>query len=168
MPTVKNEGFTIIEIVVTIGIILVLLGISFSGYATVSRRQKLTTSGQNLKNMLRDVQSRAYNGEVDCSVCDCDVDSQVFFEGWLVDFNNREFFGSCNGNQYLLTKLGIDPEVNISANPWVTRFSDDPPGIDEDSVICLYLDDLPGRFYGINISRSGDISDSGGIATSCP
>ena len=89
-----NYGFTIIELMVTISVVGILLGLSYAQYATFTQRQKLITAGQTLKNILRDVESRSFNGEVDCSVCNCTDPSQESSVRWFVDLDNRQFYGS--------------------------------------------------------------------------
>src|SRR3990167_8939591 len=102
-----RSGFTIIELVVTISVIGILLGLSYSQYANFTQRQKLITAGQTLKNILRDVESRSFNGEVDCSVCNCTDPIQESFGRWYMDLDNRQFYGSCGANEFTRTNLGL-------------------------------------------------------------
>ena len=172
---IRKNGFTIIEILVTITIILILVGGSYSGYATIADRQKLVTAGQNMKNILRDVQSRAYNREIDCTVCNCSLDAGDISHGWVVDFSNKVFYGNCyysppDPTPYTETGFGLGSDISLTVSPeiWVVTFSADPPGVDEDVTVCLSKQGMAGNYYKINISRSGEITDSGGLTETCP
>src|SRR3989344_870906 len=98
-----QEGFTIVEIIVAISIITILVGLSYSGYASFSQRQKLVSAGQNLKNLLRDVQSRNFNNEVDCSICICNNPNVNSLDGWVLNLDSRQFNGICQGNSFSVT-----------------------------------------------------------------
>jgi len=116
---ILKNGFTIIEILVTIAIILILVGGSYTGYATIADRQKLVTAGQNMKNILRDVQSRAYNREIDCTVCDCSLDAQDISHGWVVDFSNKVFYGNCyytppDPTPYTETAFNLGSDISLT------------------------------------------------------
>lgn len=163
----KNSGFTIIEIIIAIAIITILLALSYSGYATFSTRQKLISSGQNLKNLLRDVQSRTFNNEVDCSVCTCNSPTINSLDAWVVDLQNRVFYGKCQNNTFLSTALNIQADITISSDNTKVEFLSSPPRASDDVGICLSTAGLSNSFYRIDVSRSGDISDSEGLISTC-
>ena len=164
-----ETGFTIIELVVTISVIGILLGMSYSQYATFTQRQKLITAGQTLKNILRDVESRSFNGEIDCSVCNCTDPNKESFVRWYMDLDNniRQFYGSCGSNTFGVTNLGIVPEIFISSNFTLIEFYAAPPSVNEDINICLSLNGLENKYYRIELHKSGEISDSGGVIPVC-
>src|SRR3989338_3249728 len=93
----KHRGFTILEILITITIMSLFMGGAFVGFSNFSKKQKLTAAGENLKNILRDVESRVTTGEMDCTVCDCSAGG---VEGWFVDFTQRKYYGQCQGIDY--------------------------------------------------------------------
>src|SRR3989344_8320932 len=99
----KLSGFSLIEILIAVSIITLLLGIGIASYLSFNDRQKLKAAGLNLKNTLREAQSKAFTGEKDCSVCNCERSSQpdptldYSLVGWRVDFfgNNYTVKGTC-------------------------------------------------------------------------
>ena len=162
-----DSGFTIIELLVSISVIGILIGLSYAGYAVFTQRQKLISSGQTLKNILRDIESRSYNGEVDCSVCNCTDPLVNSLDGWFVDLTDKRFYGVCGANSFSDIGLGLSDEIVIASNNNLIQFAGDPPRITDNIIICLSLAGLPNRYYRIEISRGGDISDSAGLIASC-
>lgn len=163
----RYSAFTVIEIIITIGVILTLVGLSYAGYATVNQRQKLITAGQTLKNTLRDVQSRAFNGEADCNFCECNEPEGPLLDGWNVNLDDRVYYGTCGNGDFSISPLQISNEINIDNNNPQIKFIANPPSVDQDTNICLYSDNLPDNYYYIEINTSGEISDSGGLVDTC-
>jgi len=165
------SGFTIIEIIVAISVITILVSVSYAGYAAFSQRQKLTSAGQTLKNDLRDIQSRSFNSEADCSICNCNNPSVSSSVAWYIDLSEseRKFYGICQGNLFTVTNLNLESDILIETNinDNLIQFISDPPRVNTDTRICLSLDGLSGKYYRIDVSRSGDISDSGGLDPTC-
>ncbi|PWU22888.1 hypothetical protein C5B42_04870 [Candidatus Cerribacteria bacterium 'Amazon FNV 2010 28 9'] len=56
-------GYTLIELVVVIGIIALLVGGSVAGYSTLNNRQLVLTSGKEVESVMRTAQQRAISGE---------------------------------------------------------------------------------------------------------
>lgn len=167
-----NSGFTIIELIVSISIILLITSLSYAGYASLNKRQEVLSSGQTMKNILRDAQSRAFNGEINCNLCDCQATGGQILTGWYVDFSAKEIYGQCEPLIFDRTAFGLPPEINIIIDPVTINgilFTADPPGADENVTICLSHSLLPaGFYYKINVNRAGDISDSSALISSCP
>ncbi len=168
-----TKGFTIIELLVSMSIIFLLIGFTFAGYARFNTRQQLNSAGQTLKNTLRDIQSRAYNGEMDCSICDCSVTAGNSFKGWYVDFTAQKIYGECiapDATQPTYTPKSFDlgAQVTIVPSP-VSKimFRYSPPGVDLSTNVCLSLSNLADTYYLIMINQSGDITDTGGLVSSC-
>jgi len=168
-----SKGFTIIELLVSMSIIFLLVGFTFAGYARFNARQQLNSAGQSLKNTLRDIQSRAYNGEMDCTVCDCSVSGDSAFKGWYVDFTAQKIYGECiapDATQptYAPKTLGLGAQVTVFPSP-VSKimFRYSPPGVDLSTNVCLSLSNLADTYYLIKINQSGDITDDGGLTSSC-
>ena len=163
----RISGFTLIEIIVVVGVISILVSVSFSGYAVFTQRQKLMSDGQTFKNTLRDVQSRSYNGEVDCNVCSCSAANSKSLDGWFVNLVSRQFYGQCGGVNFSLTGLKLSDDAVIDTNNNIIQFVNDPPRVNIETNICLSLSSLSGKYYRIEVSTSGDISDTGGLIAAC-
>lgn len=168
------SGFTFIEVIISIAVIFIIISITFAGYASLNQRQTLISAGQTLKNILRDAQSRAYTGEIDCGVCDCSVGSSTNSVGWYADFSNKEIRGNCGaGNDFSQKDFGLSNDITINATynavP-VTKilFRSHPLGVDTPVIVCLSLNLLSDNYYKITIGSSGEISDSAGLISACP
>ena len=166
-------GFTLIEILVSLTVILIIVGITIAGYSRLNQRQNLIGAGQTMKNILRDAQSRAYNGEIDCIICDCSVGSGENLTGWNVDFISKEIYGQCDGNTFPSPRnpFNLSNEIIIETfnNPVSTLlFRSYPLGVDESTTICLSDNNLDDMYYKITVENSGYISDEGSLDLSCP
>lgn len=168
----NHRGFTILEILITITIMSLFMGGAFVGFSDFSKKQKLTAAGENLKNILRDVQSRVSSGEMDCSVCDCSSAGGVS-EGWWVDFTAKEYYGKCKNVAGEIVShshkpIELSPDIVIApqiAAPMHFRLP--PAGVDNAGRICLSNPELSGLYYRLNIESSGNITDTGELDSSC-
>lgn len=165
-----SHGFTLIELLVSISIISILLGISFAGYATLNQRQTLTSAGQNLKNIIRDAQSRTMNKEIDCGICDCSSGGDTKFSGWYVDFTSQKIYGKCDVSTF--GDKGFNLSSDIAITPFVTPanqiiFNANPLSVSGKSTVCVLHNNLPGNYYVIHLNESGAMSDEGGLVPSC-
>src|SRR3989338_2297634 len=147
-------GFSILEILIIIAVIIIMLSIALAGYVSLNLRQTLISGGQNMKNILRDAQSRAYTGEIDCGICNCEVGASTDSAGWYVDFSNKEIYGNCGGNGFPIPhkNFGLSDDIPISPTQNgvpVTNilFRSKPAGVDSAVTICLSLNNLANNFY---------------------
>lgn len=165
-----KNGFTLIEVLISVTVVSFLLGISFAGYARLDQRQRLISAGQTVKNILRDAQSRAVNGEIDCSVCGCsptDISSSV---GWYVDFSTRQMYGQCGVTTFSSKSFDISSSIAITAHITPAAkllFRNFPPGPDQKATICLSDPNMANTYYSVVVKTSGDVGDSGGLTGTC-
>jgi prepilin-type N-terminal cleavage/methylation domain-containing protein len=172
----KHTGFTVIEILVAISIVVLIVSMSVAGYTFLNQRQKLINAGQGLKNTLRDVQSRAYTSETDCNICDCTPNTAETLDGWYADFSTGKMYGSCNGNTF--PAVSAQPPLSIPTDvlvtPYITPagtrifYRSHPPSSGQTGTICLSQTALPTMYYVIRMDSGGNISDAGGLTASCP
>src|SRR5438552_16993434 len=78
---ILNAGFTLIEVLVSIGIIGVLLGLTIPSYTAFKTNQELTQAAQTLKSNLRFAQSQALAG---VKPSDCTTDTTMTLVGWYL------------------------------------------------------------------------------------
>lgn len=166
-----DDGFTLIELVVSLGVVVLLMGVTLASFARLQQRQSLTNAGASLKNVMRDSQSRSFTGEIDCSVCNCDAPVGQLFSGWYVDISKSEFYGDCSGNEYSNRSYSLPAEIIVT--PYITPptrilFKSNPPGVDQAAIICLSHPNLTGQYYSIIIEPGGEITGSDGLVSSCP
>lgn len=166
------SGFTFIEVLITVAVIFIVISITFAGYARLNQRQTLISAGQTMKNLLRDAQSRTYNGEVDCNTCDCNTGDN--FEGWYADFVSKSIYGQCVDNlrvtrNFSEKSFSLPENISITVAPSnKILFRSNPIGVDNVYTICMSDEKLPDSYYKINVNASGEIVDSGGLIPTCP
>jgi prepilin-type N-terminal cleavage/methylation domain-containing protein len=174
-----SSGFTMIEILVTIVVVLIIAGLTFAGYASLNERQKLISAGQTMKNVIRDAQSRAFNGEMDCNlgVCDCSVSSTEKLVGWYVDLTNRQIYGQCDSTSFpdppqsfsFADEIIITPYLTpVSSQPIRLLFQSSPPSSQSVGTLCISNRNLSSYFYPVRLNRAGMVSDEGGLVETCP
>lgn len=167
------SGFTIIELLISIAVVAVLLSVSFAGYAKLDQRQTLISAGQNLKNIIRDAQSRVFNNEIDCNSCTCSSSGSSSFNGWTVDFDQRNIYGSCGVTPTIFNKLpfSISPDVIITpymSPPPNLLFKNNPPSVNSAATICLSYKNLDSTYYIVRVKETGAVSDEGSLLNACP
>lgn len=175
-----KQGFTLIELLVAIAVIFIIMGITYASFASLNQKQHLVSSGQTMKNTIRDAQSRAYTGEVDCSACDCNTSVTQSLKGWYVNFSDRTIYGECiaksEGGPVQPTITFSPQSFNMSSEitivPHITppasiKFINYPPAVSQKAAICLSQANLSGSFYVIRINEAGDIYDEGGLVAAC-
>lgn len=163
----SQKGFTLIELLVSIIILTFLIGGSIAGYTRLDQRQTLISAGQTMKNIIRDAQSRAFSGEIDCTVCNCTGPSLT---GWYVDFSTKQIYGQCGSSSFTARPFGLTSDIVIT--PYITPavkllFRDNPPTSDQKATICVSDVNMPSTYYVIYINRAGVVSDTGSLINSC-
>src|SRR4030042_4247797 len=97
----EKPGFTLIEILVAVTIILLLTSIGVASYNRFNDKRKVEKITKELETNLRYIQGKATSNEKDCTaaVCDCSGANYVL-TGWYADFTNLlapTYYGDCSG-----------------------------------------------------------------------
>lgn len=161
------NGFSLIELLVSIAVILILVGISFAGYTRLTIKQNLTSAGLTMKNVIRDTQSRAFNREVDCTLCSCDPDSGSSFAGWVLDFANMRIYGLCGSSTFFsINSFSLPKDIVIRRTSDTILFNAINYSINPASTICLSNSNVAGNYYIITLNSAGVIEEK--TDTTCP
>lgn len=93
------KGFTLIEVIISTGIMTILMGLGFASFRDYQRRQELIAEGRTLENNLRLAQASAFSGQKPTltppSVC-------TSFDGMKFELTSSTTYTIayvCNGNQ---------------------------------------------------------------------
>ena len=62
LPSSVNKGFTLVELMIVVGILAIVSGIMIPSFSSYTRNQTLKQAQENLKSDLRSVQNRAMTG----------------------------------------------------------------------------------------------------------
>jgi prepilin-type N-terminal cleavage/methylation domain-containing protein len=110
-----SKGFTFVEIVVALAILLGLVGVGTASYVNFNERTILEDAAQDLKSTLRVAQENAIAGVKDNVLCDPDGPSPApaeTFRGWCISpvnsdpvptpgdpYDSYQIYGVCDTNE---------------------------------------------------------------------
>jgi len=105
LPTLKRfkKGYTLLELLVAIGLIGILSLVGIASYKRFNERQVVSRAAEEIRSYLRLAADKAANNEKDCRLCGgSDNDCQTFISGedkvlagWYVDLASLEIYGRC-------------------------------------------------------------------------
>lgn len=171
-------GFTLIETLVVVAIMIILIGVGVASYNNFNQNQILSQAASTLVTNLRDAQNRALSGEKNCSssacggansICDNGVGDKPL-DGWYVNFalSSYTIKGHCGG----LPPAGTDFSIITVNLPSQLEFSAPPPpspnpilfksltlstNVPVSTTITLKLQDDPSKLKKITVYTSGEI-----------
>jgi prepilin-type N-terminal cleavage/methylation domain-containing protein len=84
-----KRGFTLIEVVLVIGLLAIMSGLTLAGYAKYNQKQKAVTAAARIKQVFKEAKSDAAAHKIDCEVCGgidktCDGNNDTPLTGWNV------------------------------------------------------------------------------------
>jgi prepilin-type N-terminal cleavage/methylation domain-containing protein len=125
-----RKGFTLVEILVSVSVIGLLLGLGLAQYSRFNRRQIVEQAARNLIQSLRLAQNKALSGEKDCSSGVCGGNDDVCgndatdpndneLTRWCVSFNANgyQIFGDCEGNYFRTKNYNLPEKVTFQPIP---------------------------------------------------
>lgn len=103
-----QNGFTLVELIVVVVIILTLTGFGIVSYNKFNQKQALTQTAFEIRNNLRDAQNRALSGDKDCSKCKgadaiCGTADDLVLDNWSFTKTSATSYaisGSCNSQPF--------------------------------------------------------------------
>ena len=151
------KGFTLIELVVTIGISLAITGGVIVNYNSYNQTQTLKQAALTLKNDFRFIQAKANTGEkpVGCST----------LTGWDITFalDSYSYRANCNGaptgtSTIITLPYGVTITTMPSPNPITLKVLAQGANILSTTTITLTA---ASKSYSLQVTPGGDISDLG-------
>jgi len=110
-----SKGFTLVELMVTITIIVLLAGVGAAGYINFNKTQALKSAANDLKNNLRLVQSKALAQEKPAGC--------VNFEGYRLNTSSYFMVALCDGVELGSSRKFFSLPSNVSLSPAQVDFS---------------------------------------------
>ena len=102
-----RRGFTLIEVIIAIGVMLILLTAAASNLQNANRRQSLDQVAENVRQTFLQAKSYAQAGKKDCAFCagvaqpySCGTSpTELPLDGWRVTVNTNDYVmeGVCGG-----------------------------------------------------------------------
>lgn len=148
----RSDGFSLIELLVVVGIITVLARSALVNYNAFNDTQKTRQAALTIKNNLRFAQSRAYNGEKPTSGCTELLGYRVTFTATSYTMQAQCTEGVAGSQQ----SVSFDSGLSFSPVPPTILFRVLTRGVDSDVMVKVTGSS---RSYQFQVSRSGDMSD---------
>ncbi|MFZ5845376.1 MAG: pilus assembly FimT family protein [Patescibacteria group bacterium] len=151
-----KAGFTFIELLVVMGVILLLTSGIIAGYNNFTDNQRLKQTALTLKTNLRFAQTKAASADKPTSGC-----TQLV--GYAVSFTNSSYNVQAQCSEGLvgsLTSVSLPVGISFSPIPETIVFRVLTRGTTSDNPVTLTL---IGRLksYRLEVSPKGDITDLG-------
>jgi len=163
----KNNGFTLLEMLVTMGIVGILMTFALPGMNTFIKNNRLTTQINSLVSHLQYARSLAIKKHRQIIVCassDGTTCSGSWNDGWIV-FNDDDGSGDITGNEAIKqVRDSLQGATTLgSSNGTVITF--DTRGFAPNSAVTFSLCDDRGAAHGkaISISNTGRIRNGGTV-----
>lgn len=127
-PTGNNLGFTLIELIITLVIVGVLLGIGVPNFRSFIQNSRITSQSNELVGVLATARSEALKRNQAVVVCrsadptavtpTCTVGGGTWETGWLVfaDQNNNNSFTAADGDTLLKVYSGLTGNNTLRGN----------------------------------------------------
>lgn len=191
-PKFFPNGFTLIELMVVIGIAALLATVTIPSYIAFSRNQELSQTSLNLKSLLRDTQNRALASEKSTTLCTASDTLLGFYAtltpgsttiavggicGANIIFNNTTPLYSNGSSINSFVNASVTPCTAITLNQGTltvlfkplsqgTQFFDgDTTGVGLNySKIGIKIVNSQGKIDYVMVQNSGDIYEK----SSCP
>ncbi|MGD2172064.1 MAG: GspH/FimT family pseudopilin [Gammaproteobacteria bacterium] len=159
----KNSGFTLLEAVVTVGMVSILVAIAIPSMTTFTQNDRLTTNINTLIGHLAYARSEAVKRSQQVSVCasdDAATCSGTWNDGWIVyiDADNNNSFDA--GEEVIRAQQALGGTNTLTATGIGTQITYDNRGfVDAGSVGSLQLcDDRSGNFgKTVRITTTGRV-----------
>lgn len=159
----KQNGFTLLELLVVTGIMIGITGFAISNYNDFNRVERLRQTGKTLKSDLRWAQSQATSGIKPSAACT----ASDTLQGYTLTFTQTSYSiqATCLIGG-IATAVGPTTTVVFPTSSGVTfssipinfQFNVITGAVSVDQTLAL---SAASHTYTIKISSSGDINDSG-------
>ena len=124
----RRKGFTLIEILVVVGIIGVLVSIGIASYNNFNEKRKVKRAAEELKLYIRLAASKAINNEKDTRTGYCGTGDTL--SGWFVSLADKEIYGRCGS---------VSECDNSTGTPFGNKSFDQDVGITgSHDLFCFY------------------------------
>ncbi len=170
MKSQKNNGFTLLELMITLAIVGIIATVALPSMSSLMKNNQLTTSINSLLSHLQYARSEALLRHKQIIVCSSDDETSCsgdWDDGWIV-FNDDDESGDVSGTEAILKiHQKLSDQVDLAGTGGTTIIFD-RRGFTPNSASTFSLCDDRGADYGksISISNTGRIRNGGDIV--CP
>ena len=128
---VRQRGFTLFELIVTVIIVAVLGALALPSFGSAMRRGRMTTETNDLLGAINLARTEAITRAAPVSICPsadgaaCSADATTWKDGWMVfvDYANPGEVDAGDGDIVLRIWAKIDPKDSVTATATYLRFA---------------------------------------------
>jgi type II secretory pathway pseudopilin PulG len=152
-----TSGFTLLEVVVSVGVALALMGAIIVNYNGYNDRQTLKQVALTLKNNFRFLQTKALSGEKPTANC-------TELSGWTISFTSGTYTmrATCTPEGAQGTSTTVTLPTGVQFNPVPSSFTFRV--LSRGTTLTAATDITLAGFnetYILQVSPGGDVSDEG-------
>lgn len=152
IPKFRHQGFTLLELVISVAIMMLLVGMGVATYLQFNERQQVTSAAKELQELMRSAQTRSRSGDVPPG---CGTLSGYLIEGF-VGSSQILMYAVCSGGNILRSSLtltgGVAPVAGINMT-----FQNLKGGVTNPGIVTLRTPSLT-YSYSFLVSQGGEIS----------
>lgn len=156
-PT-HRRGFTLIEVMVSVTIMLLLVGGGIAGYNTFNDRQTVIQEGKQFASMLRLAQKRASVGDKPTVCAGNKLQGYYVIRGG--EANTYQLWVACNNDAFLLQTVTMPSSVTFAENVNL-QFNVFGGVVLNAPVSGSFVLQSSNWKYTIEVTRTGAISEQG-------
>lgn len=162
----RESGYSFIELIVVIGILMIVVGGSIASYASFQDKEKVKQAALTLKSNLRLAQSKAVSGEKPVlpnatPSADCKK-----LMGYVLQFSGTFYSiqAQCThsdgtqGNAGFETTIPVPSGVTVVPSAALIQFYPLDQGVSDELVVSI---SSHSHAYQITVTKSGKIDDNG-------
>ena len=155
----SGDGYTLLEILVSLTVIGLLFSLGFVNFRDFSRRQALLGVARSVKGEIRLTQERALSGR---KPADPSCNSPNTLDGYnfrVVSANNYTIEASCTGGTVSVKSVDLPPDVSISTpspNPILFKVLGQGTNIPAEATLTLTQAET-GNTQVITIGAGGEV-----------
>lgn len=162
----RNRGYSFIELIVIIGILMIVVGGSIASYTSFQDKEKVKQAALTLKSNLRLTQSKAVSGEKPILVNATPSADCKKLMGYILQFTNTYYSiqAQCThsdgsqGNTGSETTIAIPSGMTIVPSKSSIQFYPLDQGVSDELVVSI---SSPTRAYQITVTKAGKIDENG-------
>jgi type II secretory pathway pseudopilin PulG len=152
----KQAGYTLIEIVVVVGIMILMIGGGIAGFVQFQEKQAIIGAASDMKVQLRLAQTRARSGDVP-SGCDR-LQSYAVRTTTASETTLVSQVAICDSGEIVRTEKELAPGIT-TAGDYDIRFLTLHGGVSGAEIITL--ESTTGYSYEFEVTQGGEITEGG-------
>lgn len=156
----RNKGFTLIEILLVMSIILLISAGSFVGFTSFNRQQTLSSTWDTLRNSFNEARSNAASQVIRTSICNASVQTlvghQLNFHTTFYDLEEVCQNGSTTSTP-LIKRIFLPSGITFNPNPAPIRFVVLTGGISGGLNRTVIITNTQGQTKSITVNTVGVI-----------